>query len=191
MNKHSQDSKTNAVTEVQAQVSQERLPRKVVWLALQEEVNKQRMRHRVKDQRQESMLPRQELAVEFREAGASDVRTGSERMGKRCCRGGGQGQEKPSDTWGNSTQLSFSSFASSRKSPDLILPAWQDWVSVFSFPVMPCLALTQHIVYCKHFFMYLSLYPPQTGSPSRARASCCCLDSLSPSAGSSVHIRYQ
>ena len=49
MNKHSQGSKTNAVTEVQAQVSQERLPRKVVWLALQEEVNKQRMRHRVKD----------------------------------------------------------------------------------------------------------------------------------------------
>ena len=37
------------------------------------------------------MLPRQELAVEFREAGASDVRSESERTGKICCRGGGQG----------------------------------------------------------------------------------------------------
>ena len=144
-------------------------------------------------QRWESLFPGQELAVAFRYAGASDVRRGSERTGKRCCRGGGQGQgqERPSETWASATQLGFSSFTSSRKCADLRRPAWRDRASLRSFPVMPGLALPQHLVYYTHFSMYLSLHPPETGSPSRARASCCCLDSLSPSAGSSVHVRYQ
>ena len=59
------------------------------------------MRRRVKDPEVGKLVPWTGLAVEFRDAGDSDVRRGSERKGKRCCRGGGQGQgqERPSETW--------------------------------------------------------------------------------------------
>ena len=50
------------------------------------------MRRRVKDPEVGKLVPWTGLAVEFRDAGDSDVRRGSERKGKRCCRGGGQGQ---------------------------------------------------------------------------------------------------
>lgn len=172
MNKHSQGSKT-VTTEVQPQVSQESLPRKVVWLALQEEVNKQRMRHRVKDPEVGEHVTRQELAVEFREAGASDVRSESVRViGKRCCRGGGQGQgagqgqEKPSDTWGNSSLNSASQALPPLGSllTSYSQPGGTGYPFLLSSNALPSLTPLQHIVYCT-FLMYLSLYPPQTGAP--------------------------
>lgn len=122
------------------------------------------------------MLPGQELAVEFREAGASDERRvrGRGRDAAGAVGRVGQGRDRKSLLIPGETPLNSASQAlPPLEVSDLILPAWWDWASLFSFPVMPCLALTQHIVYCKHFFMYLSLLP--TRPPSRARASCCCL----------------
>lgn len=86
----------------------------------------------------------------------------------------------------HSTQgLSFHLFW---KSPDLTHLAWWDWAPlstlfqcIHNTCIIGCLPLTQHIMLCKHLFIYLSPdnHPLPTACEPKARASYYCFDRLS------------